>query len=283
MEAKARQSIAVYRSLRDTGVLKLPGESTLRDYSNYIHPEGGFNPEVVAEIKAAADNLKENDRFVVLLHDEMSVKVDLVWDSKSGEQVGFVNLNQWTWEMGTNTVASHVLVFFVVGVNSNLKYSMGYFGTRTATSDQMYPLFWQALALLELTCKLKVIASTSDKASPNQRLYQLHGQAHQVCYKTLNFYAPTRYIYFFSDVPHLIKTIRNNLFPHNAKRLLWNNGKELLWAHIRRVYDEHRHMELVRRHKLTNEHVDLTSHSLMNVKLAAQVLSKSVFLSFFGV
>ena len=161
----------------------------------------------------------------------------------------------------------------MVGVNSSLKYSLGYFGSKSATSDQIYPLFWQAVGILEQTCKLKVIASTSDKASPNQRLYQIHGQPDQICYKTIHFYAPDREIFFFSDVPHLIKTVRNNLFRSGPGKtmLLWNNRKELLWSHIRRVYDED--VELGRKQKLTYHHVNLTNHALMNVKLAAQVPS----------
>ena len=232
---------AVYKTLRDTGVLKLPGETTLRDYTNYVQPQTGFNPEVVSEIQTAAEKLPEEQRFVVLLHDEMSIKEDLVWDSKTGKLVGFVNLQQWGERPDIfNHVASHVLVFYVVGVNSSLKYSLGYFDTRSATADGIYPLFWMAVGLLEMTCKLKIIASTSDKASPNQRLYQIHGQADTICYKTTNLFAPSRQIYFFSDVPHLMKTVRNNLFRSGPGQtmLLWYNGKELLWAHIRRVLEE---------------------------------------------
>ena len=36
------------------------------------------------------------------------------------------------------------------------------------------PSCGKRLVILELSCNVKVIASTSDKASPNQRLYQLH-------------------------------------------------------------------------------------------------------------
>ena len=48
------QSPAAYHSLRKTGVLKLPGETTLRQYTNAIHPEVGFNPHVMEEIRKAA-------------------------------------------------------------------------------------------------------------------------------------------------------------------------------------------------------------------------------------
>ena len=57
-----------------------------------------------------------------------------------------------------------------------------------------------------------MIVSTSDKGSANVRLYNLHGTGipDEVCYKTVNLFAPDREIFFFSDAPHLIKTLRNN-------------------------------------------------------------------------
>ena len=62
---------ATYNALRDTGVLKLPGESTLWHYTNYIHPKTGFQVEAVDEIQDAAETLSESQRYVVLLHEEM--------------------------------------------------------------------------------------------------------------------------------------------------------------------------------------------------------------------
>lgn len=89
-------------------------------------------------------------------------------------------MKNWEEDANCTTLATHVLVFYVVGVNSTLKVSMGFFATRTATADKIYPQFWEAVGLLEQTCGLKVIASTSDKASPNQRLYQIHGQPGEI-------------------------------------------------------------------------------------------------------
>ena len=39
------------RCLRQIGVLKLPAESTLRDYANVVHLSSGFNMEVFLELK----------------------------------------------------------------------------------------------------------------------------------------------------------------------------------------------------------------------------------------
>ena len=119
---------------------------------------------------------------------------------------------------------------------------------------------------------------------PNQRMYQLHGNPGEICYKSLNFHAPEtepdRYIYFFSDPPHLVKTVRNNLFRSGFSTgktmLLWNNGKHLLWQHVTQLYEADKKRQLRMLRKLRNDHIYLTGHSMMNVRLAAQVLSNSV-------
>ena len=130
------QSQSAYASLRETGVLRLPGESTLRDYTNVIHPKEGFNFDVLKEIKHATQHFKENEWCVVLLHDEMSVKSDLVFDRRSDEVVGFLHPEKWKVE--DDNLATHALVFMVVGINTNLKMTLGFFGTKTATADELF-------------------------------------------------------------------------------------------------------------------------------------------------
>lgn len=66
------------------------------------------------------------------------------------------------------------------------------------------------------------MVSTSDKASANQRLIKMHGKS--FTYKAVNLFARERFIYFMSDVPHLVKTVRNNLessgsAPHHTRHL----------------------------------------------------------------
>ena len=53
-------------------------------------------------------------------------------------------------------IATYVLVFMVVGINSHIKMSIGYVGTKTATAGELYPLMWKAVAYLEIVCGLKV-------------------------------------------------------------------------------------------------------------------------------
>ena len=84
----------------------------------------------------------------------------------------------------------------------------------------MYDPFWEAVARLEL-CGFKVIALTCDGLAANRRLFKLHEPASQdMVYKVGNPYATDgRSIFFLSDPPHLIKTVRNSWA--NKKRQLW--------------------------------------------------------------
>ena len=61
------QSPACYKTLRSTGILKLPGETTLREYSNFIHPEKGFNPMVIEEIRRKSEKIDKENWSLLLI------------------------------------------------------------------------------------------------------------------------------------------------------------------------------------------------------------------------
>ena len=85
------RSAQAYETLRATGILQLPSESTLRDYTNVFHPKPGFQKSAIDEIIRQTKDFKDEQRYVALLHDEMSIKADLVYDKRSGELVGLVS------------------------------------------------------------------------------------------------------------------------------------------------------------------------------------------------
>ena len=101
-----------------------------------------------------------------------------------------------------------------------------------------------------------------------------------VVYCAINIYAKVfRYIFFFADVPHLIKTLRNclsNFGSGQETRYMWNSSFFILWSHICRIYNEQLQSSLKFAPKLTNDHINLTPYSKMRVNLAAQVLSETV-------
>ena len=125
------------------------------------------------------------------------------------------------------------------------KFSPANFATDGISASQMFPLLWKAISICEKS-SLKVIAVTCDGASPNRKLFRMHWHLTQdddmnpgtdVTYCTRNLFSGTenRFLYFISDVPHLLKTARNCLSNSGSgkfTRCMWNGGMFLLWNHI---------------------------------------------------
>lgn len=284
----ATKSPAYYEELRKSKILVLPSQRTLKDYRNCIRPKAGFQEEVIEELKDLTNNYFDVQRYIVLVFDEMKIMSNLVFDKVTGELIGYLDLGDPDINFGTlekaDTIASHALVFFIRGICTQLKFSLAYFAINRVTSHQLMPLFWEAISVLELTCNLWVIASTSDGASPNRRLYRMHkpldnNAEDDLCYRTINLYAPQRYIYFFSDAPHLVKTTRNCLYSSghgSCTRYMWNDRNYVQWQHIVQLFYQDVENGLKLMLRLTYDHIKLNSYSTMRESLAAQILSATV-------
>ena len=177
------------------------------------------------------------------------------------------------------------MLFYVRSLAEHFKFSFSYFATDGMSAYQLMVLFWDAVSILEITCHLKVICATCDGASVNRTFFKCHehmdDNLSEVVYRTINIMADDeRYIYFFSDPPHLIKTARNCLHRSSssptATRHLFNQDGCIMWGHIYRLVCDDLNRHTRKLPKLTIDHVNLTSYSVMNVRLAAQVLSTSV-------
>ncbi|KXJ07724.1 DNA transposase THAP9 [Exaiptasia diaphana] len=281
------KSPSCYEELRNSGVLVLPSQQRLKDYRNAIKPERGFQREIIDELNKETNDYFDTQRYVVLLFDEMKVQANLVFDKTSGGLIGFTDLGDPEINFAVldkpDMIATHALAFMVRGVCTELNFCLAHFATTGITASQLMPIFWDAVCILELSCNLWVIATT-DGASPNRRFFRMHkaldgGAGGDECYRTINIYAPTRYIYFFADVPHLIKTTRNCLRSSGSgkcTRYMWNDGLYVLWEHIASMFYQDVENSLKLLPRLTFEHINLTAYSVMRVNLAAQVLSASV-------
>ena len=111
-------------------------------------------------------------------------------------------------------------------------------------AEQLYHIFWEAVERLERCDKshhhtfaakctrshiffnrmdIKVLGVTCDGCSVNRRFLRLHNQcgSGDVTHKMPNpFATDEREMYFISDPPHLIKTVRN----------CWASNKRSLWV-----------------------------------------------------
>ena len=186
-----------------------------------------------------------------------------------------------------DVMATHALAFLVRGMCSDMKHIIAYYFTENVTYYQLMSVFWKIVGILEVSLNLWVIAAVNDGASPNRKFFELHSMfmsdlesnVSDVVYKVNYLFAMDRFISFFPDACHLIKTARNCLYnsvSSSRSHLMWNNGSYLLFRHIADLFYSNQEFALHVLPKLSLDHIVLTPYSKMKVNLATQVLSRSV-------
>ena len=96
----------------------------------------------------------------------MKIQEDLVWEKNSWELIGFIDLGDEELNFATFKDTSQIA--------TPLSFSLANIATSGITAFQLFPIFWKAVAILEITCNLKVIAAVADGASPNQKFFRMH-------------------------------------------------------------------------------------------------------------
>ena len=85
-----------------------------------------------------------------------------------------------------------------------------------------------------------------------------------ITYKTINLFSKEkRFIYFISDVPHLVKTARNylsNSGNNRCTRYMWNDGMYIIWNHIANIFYEDRKRALHILPRLSYEQIKLVPY-----------------------
>ena len=232
------KSTTAYDALRK--VIKLPSGRTLRDYTHLYDPKLGFQTEVDQQLyeDLKVDELAEWQKHIGLVFDEMKIKEGIVYDKHCCEILGFINLGGVTNQLlefeklcdGEDAsyippVAKYICCFMIRGIFMNINFPYAQFATTSISSDELFPLIWEAIKRLEVM-GLKVMFLTGDGASSNRKFFNMHqDKKGELTYKTPNIYSSDgRFIYFFVDTPHLLKTTRNcfsQSFSHGHKRALW--------------------------------------------------------------
>ncbi|XP_068707882.1 uncharacterized protein [Montipora foliosa] len=72
----AAKSPSCYEEIRQSKILVLPSQRTLRDYRNYIRPTRGFQDSVVEELKSLTDSYFDTQRYVVVLSVDLTLSAE---------------------------------------------------------------------------------------------------------------------------------------------------------------------------------------------------------------
>ena len=233
------KSSGCYNTLRNSGVISLPSDWTLRDYRHSSTSRVGFSKEVDYELFEAISQQspKHLAKYVGLSLDEMHVKEGLFFDKHTGSLIGYSDLGEINnvlsdYEQQLNSshrtprpIAKLMLVFMVRGLFISLKFPYVQFPAASTKGGDIFPLVRQAIKHLT-RLGLCVMMITYDGASDNRRMFVMFNFKADLSYKTNNvFRKDNSNIFFISDPPHLIKTIRNCF----ARGKLWVYTYTLVW------------------------------------------------------
>lgn len=204
------KSAAAYSMMRDSGLVVLPSERTLDNYKHYREYNAGVDYDIIEQHSKSHSN-----QDFSLLMDEMRIKQGLVY-SIDGKLSGYVSLSISNGNFLSSDfkedLASHALVLMARGIqDKTVTFAASTYFTKSASAHDMFFMLWETVAAMEL-CQLKVRILVSDGAAANRLLIKMHApqsSQNEVTYRTVNRFAPTRWFYFASDVPHLMKTSRN--------------------------------------------------------------------------
>ncbi|KAJ1528910.1 hypothetical protein ONE63_007279 [Megalurothrips usitatus] len=248
------QASGALDTLRCAG-LSFPSDRTLYDYS-HVEPtgEGIMVPKIDRIAEKVSNYEKSYQRFHNLLMDEIHISQKLVYQKSTGNMIGYVRLTEVEEEMmmlskrvngddkiDEPSIAKTIFAYMLKGVCNDVKEVIAAYTANAPTKEFVFDRTWDVITRCEVA---------------------------------------ERKLYFISDVPHLLKTIRNcfaksGVHP-KAKRLLTKGNEVIVWKTIVRLFLEDCDNTWRQSCKLNSVNVYLNSYSCMKVLYPAQVLSHTV-------
>lgn len=250
----------------------LPNPSTLRAWYKVVDGKPGFTEEAIQAIKLRTKNTKILCNLVI---DEMAIRQQIVYNN--GQFYGCVDLGMVSENKYEDNMilAKNALVIMVVALNEHWKIPIGYFLIQSLSGYERAKLRRRALEMIHDT-GVVVQSITFDGASSNITMCTHLGAnlVYDSNFKPWFAHPVTcQPVYIFYDLCHMFKLVRNTL---GDKNVLYANNEYISWDFVKQLYTFQQNEGLHAANKLTAKHIDYNENR-MNVRLAVQTLSKSVY------
>ncbi|XP_042150354.1 uncharacterized protein LOC120840815 [Ixodes scapularis] len=273
------KSARLYEHLRRHKILVMPGRTCLLQYVKNFKATFGFNGNLLRAVKAKTRAMDEMKRHGGLVLDEMKLSAHLDLSASSTIQ-GFVDLGSFTPKDQRHTKADHGLVLMFQPFVGKWTQVIGVFASSgNVKADLLTKIVTEAIILCEQS-GLLVDYVCCDGASWNRAMWHnfgVHGSATSVRCKAAHPSDSSRFVYFISDVPHLVKCVRNQMMKTGFNT---QNGR-VHWEHVVATWKcDRSDVTLKAAYKLTRAHVFPNGFEKMRVDLAFQVFSPLMLRAF---
>lgn len=238
-----------YRYLKTKLHYPLPSLTTLRKWTNSINLTDGVLDDVLLLLEHKAKSMSAIEKITVLSIDEMHLSQRVGFDQKREEVVG---------------PHKAVQVIGIRGLLSKWQQIIYYAYDQVITVD----------ILKDVICKLgksgyDVVSIVNDTVPGNIALWKQLGITVEKTY-IKNFYNPSKNIYVFADVHHLIKAMRNYFIDHGFiinEVVVDKKPIEELLSHPEQFDTAH---------KITQHDLNVKENQRENVKTATNLFSNAV-------
>lgn len=259
-----------YNYVRKTFQSSLPHPKTIYNWYRNINGSPGFTEESfkLLESKTQCSGKKI---ICALVADEMAIRPQNI---KGGH--GQVDLGAGATE--SSTKATEAYTFILVCLNEHWKIPLGYFLVHGLSGEQKSNTIKICLTKCE-EVGVKVVALTFDAHATNISAMELLGCKIKDCrnMKTTFKHPAGEYdVAVFLDSNHMIKLVRNHF--EDKKQFLDSEEKIVDWGFLVKLNDLQEKEGLHLANKLSRRHLEF-KNSIMKVKLASQLLSRSIALA----
>lgn len=260
-----------YRYLRSVFKNKLPGISTIRQWSTTVDGSPGVTLEALETLKIKVEKYKKEGKqlYIALISDEMSIRKKVEWNDPEKKFSGFASCRDDNNNNSDVPVAKDSLVFMAVGDDFKIPVAYYILGGLSALGRAALT----QLVIKSMNATGAIVKSlTLDGLKANMTMTNELGAD---CRNGKPYFPsptnPEDKIYVIWDAPHMLKLARGCLKHHS----LYDNGKPIRWNYVENLHTMQQERNINLGNKLTKMHLDFHVKP-MNVRLAAETISKSV-------
>lgn len=231
------RSPATYKFIRNNDIMPLPNVSTIRRYLSRVKVNCGLDDEFFQAFERKLKTENTFEKQGILIFDEMSVRQSIELNVKNMKLAGIQDFGA-QHNLTSRTVerrADHALVFMFSSLAGNFNQTVAVYGAKGATGGTcLAQLIMQVIRKLEKIGAL-VHGVVCDGATTNKKMWKefcISGKLNETNNKIIHPIDENRFLYFFSDAPHLIKCVRNRVLQKpflKVKQTFRNFGMYLIF------------------------------------------------------
>jgi hypothetical protein len=207
---------SVDKFLRNQQILPLPSPVCIRSYLRKVNVKCGLDEKFFEAFRLKLRDKTEFQKHGILLFDEMSVRTSLQVNVKNMKFEGVTDFgDEEPPPESLEQLADHGLVFMFSPLGDNYSQPVAVYASKGPTKGDML-----AKLILKIICKLEDVGAyvdgiICDGATTNRKMWKIFGVSGELNKLNNKFVHPldeSRYVWVFSDTPHLIKCVRNRIY-----------------------------------------------------------------------